>query len=174
VWHDFDFDEFWEHSDYSRNEYTEEALTPELVRSVEAELGFRLPPAYVALMRRHNGGIPKRTSFPTATRTSWAADHVAITGFLGIGRTKLYSLLGSLGSKFMQDEWGYPRFGVCICDCPSAGHDMVMFDYRACGPDGEPSVVHVDQESDYKVTFLAPDFETFVRGLVDERAFDEP
>jgi hypothetical protein len=173
MWNDFDFDDFWEDSDYSRKEYVEGPLTPELVRSVEAELGFRLPPAYVAFMRRHNGGIPKRTCFPTATRTSWAEDHVAITGFLGIGREKTYSLLGSLGSKFMQEEWGYPRFGVCICNCPSAGHDMVMFDYGDCGPDGEPTVVHVDQESDFEVTFLAPDFETLVRGLVDESEFDE-
>jgi hypothetical protein len=72
----------------------------------------------------------------------------------------------------MQSEWGYPKLGICICDCPSAGHDMIMLDYRKCGPTGEPEVVHVDQESDYRVTFLAKDFETFVRGLVNESVFD--
>jgi hypothetical protein len=73
-----------------------------------------------------------------------------------------------LGSSFMIEEWGYPNIGIVICDCPSAGHDVVMLDYRLCGPEGEPSVVHVDQENDYEITYLAPDFETFVRGLVDE------
>jgi len=125
-------------------------------------------------MRSQNGGIPKRTCFPTKEATSWAEDHIAISGFLGIGRNKTYSLLGSLGSRFMQEEWGYPTFGVCICDCPSGGHDLVMLDYRACGPDGEPAVVHVDQELDYRITFLAPDFETFVRGLVDESVYARP
>lgn len=51
---------------------------------------------------------------------------------------------------------------------------MVMLDYRKCGPRGEPAVVHVDQEMDYRVTKLAPDFATFVRGLVaDEDELDE-
>jgi len=169
---DFSFDDFWKDSDYAREQYVEAPVTPKLLRSVEKKLGFRLPAAYVALMRSQNGGIPRRTCFPTREATSWAKDHIAITGFLGIGRNKTYSLLGDLGSRFMQEEWGYPTFGVCIANCPSAGHDMVMLDYRGCGPEGEPAVVHVDQELDYRVTFLALDFETFVRGLVDESTYD--
>jgi hypothetical protein len=163
---------FWEDSDHARTNYVEAPLTPELVGSIEQELGFRLPASYLALMRSQNGGIPNRTCFPTDTETSWAEDHIAITGFLGIGRDRRYSLLGPIGSRFMQTDWGYPTFGICICTCPSAGHDMVMLDYRACGPDGEPTVVHVDQEADYQVTFLAPDFATFVRGLVDDSVYD--
>jgi hypothetical protein len=172
MFEDFDFGDFWEDSDYAREQYVDEPVTTELVRSVEAELGFRLPAAYVALMRSQNGGIPKRTCFPTSSATTWSTDHVAITGIMGIGRTKTYSLLGSLGSRFMQQQWDYPTWGICVCDCPSAGHDMVMLDYRACGPEGEPAVVHVDQEVDYRVTLLARDFETFVRGLVDESVYD--
>jgi hypothetical protein len=169
---DFDPDDFWDDSDYARESYVEAPLTTELLASVERDLGFTLPASYVALMRTQNGGIPTRTCAPTETATSWAEDHVALSGFLGIGRTRRYSLLGPIGSRYMQTDWGYPTFGVCICNCPSAGHDMIMLDYRACGPDGEPTVVHVDQEQDYRVTPLAPDFETFVRGLVDDSVYD--
>ena len=167
-----ELDDFWKDSDYARKAYVEEPVTSEMVARVERELGFTLPASYVALMRTQNGGIPEKICFPTESPTSWAEDHVAITGIMGIGETKTYSLLGELGSRFMQEEWGYPTFGVCVATCPSAGHDMIMLDYRTCGPRGEPAVVHVDQESDYEVTFLAKDFETFVRGLVHARQFD--
>ena len=66
----------------------------------------------------------------------------------------------------MIDDWEYPAIGVAICDCPSAGHDMI--DYRECSPQGEPKIVHIDQECDYKITPLADNFEEFIRGLVNE------
>lgn len=167
-----DLSDFWDDSAYAIKSYVEVAPTDELIASVERELGVRLPAAYTHLMRLHNGGTPHNTCFPTKVPTSWAEDHVAITGIMGIGRTKNYALCGPLGSVFMQEEWGYPPIGICVCDCPSAGHDMIMLDYRRCGPEGEPEVVHVDQERDYAVTFLARDFETFVRGLVHPDHFD--
>ncbi|MFB9326355.1 Imm51 family immunity protein [Paenibacillus aurantiacus] len=167
-----DLDSFWEDSDYAREQYVSDPPTDELIASVEEELGYKLPAAYIALMKRQNGGIPRHTSFPTDVATSWADDHIAITGIMGIGRDKSYSICGDLGSSFMIEEWGYPDIGVVICDCPSAGHDVVMLDYRHCGKDGEPEVIHVDQEDDYEITFLAPDFETFIRGLVHDEVYD--
>jgi hypothetical protein len=62
------------------------------------------------------------------------------------GKTAVVVLGGSFGSRFWVEEWGYPEIGVYVADCPSAGHDMVCLDYRACGPTGEPQVVHIDQE----------------------------
>ncbi len=50
---------------------------------------------------------------------------------------------------------------------------MLCLDYRDCGPQGEPTVVHVDQESDYKITFVAKDFASFIRGLEPDDAFDD-
>ncbi|MFO0551635.1 MAG: SMI1/KNR4 family protein [Polyangiaceae bacterium] len=169
---DFDLGSFWKDSDYARAEYVEPWPDDAMITSIEAELGVRLPRSYVELMRVQNGGEPRNTRFPTTKATSWSHNHVAITGIMGIGRTKQYSLCGSLGSKFMQSAWGYPKIGICICDCPSAGHDMIMLDYRECGPEGEPAVVHVDQEAKFRITFLAKDFETFVRGLVNESVYD--
>jgi len=167
-----DLDSFWEDSAYAREQYISDPPTDELIASVEEELGYKLPASYITLMKHQNGGIPRNTCFPTDEATSWAEDHIAITGISGIGRDKSSSLCGDLGSRFMMEEWGYPDIGIVICDCPSAGHDVVMLDYRYCGRDGEPEVIHVDQEDDYEITFLAPDFETFIRGLVNEEHFD--
>ena len=91
-------------------------------------------------------------------------DHIAITGIFSIGSEKPCSLCGEVGSKFWIDEWRYPAIGVYFADCPSAGHDMVCLDYRACGSTGEPLVVHIDQEWDYKIVFVAESFEAFIRG----------
>jgi len=48
-----------------------------------------------------------------------------------------------------------------------------LLDYSECGNEGEPIFVHVDQEYDYKKTFLAKDFETFIRGLVTDEAIEK-
>jgi len=136
IFKNFDLTGFWEDSDYAREQYVEKMPTVAIIASIEKELGVRLPASYVELMKVQNGGIPRDTCFPTNAATSWSENHVAISGILGIGRAKTYSLCGKLGSKFMQEEWGYPEFGFCICNCPSAGHDMVMLDYRKCGING--------------------------------------
>jgi hypothetical protein len=161
----FDLDSFWEQSEYADTHYVGAPVTDEQVAIVEGELGFILPQAYVALMKRQNGGIPRNRNHRTLERTSWAEDHVAITGLYSIGNVSQYSLCGEFSSRFWVDVWGYPPIGVYFADCPSAGHDMLCLDYRLCGVNGEPRVVHVDQELDYKITLVAPTFESFVRGL---------
>ena len=168
----FDLTNFWDDNWYALKEYVSDPPSDELIASVEEELGYKLPAAYIWLMKQHNGGIPVNTCYPCDEPTCWADDHVAITGIFGIGREKNCSLCGEMGSQFMIDEWEYPAIGVAICDCPSAGHDMIFLDYRACGPQGEPAVVHVDQENDYKITHLADSFEEFIRGLEHESLYD--
>jgi hypothetical protein len=170
---DFDATSFWRNSDYARKEYVDDPLTQEKVAAVEKALGYRLPAAYIALCRTQNGGLPRRTCHRTSEPTSWAKDHVALHGIFSIGDAKAYSLCGDFGSRFWIDEWEFPPIGVYFADCPSAGHDMFCFDYRKCGPHGEPAVVHVDQESDCRITFVAPSLDAFVHGLEDEQAFAE-
>ncbi|GAB4059507.1 hypothetical protein GCM10028775_71080 [Catellatospora paridis] len=146
----------------------EDPLTDEVLQAVEAQLGLRLPRAYVDLARRHNGGWLARDAHPAPSRTSWAEDHVGVVSLAAIGRTASYSLCGTRGNAFWVAEWGYPDIGVYIAQCPSAGHDMIALDYRS---PGEPTVVHVDQDWDYQITAIATDFESFVRGLVDESEY---
>lgn len=169
----FDLELFWESSEYAERKYVGSPLTDEVVAAVERELGYKLPASYVELMRSQNGGIPRWRYHRTTERTSWAHDHIAITGIYSIGSEKTYSLCGKFGSRFWIQEWGYPDIGIYFVDCPSAGHDMVCLDYRACGPTGEPRVVHIDQEWDYEIVFVAETFESFVRGLQDESAFED-
>lgn len=168
----FDLDSFWEHSEYADRAYTEAPPTAATLAEVEAELGCKLPTAYIALAAHRNGGMPAKSAHRVTARTSWAEDHIAIHGIFAIGRNKDTSLCGECGSGFWLREWGYPDIGVYFADCPSAGHDMLCLDYRACGPAGEPTVVHVDQERDYRITVVAPNFEAFIRSLQDSDDFD--
>ena len=170
---DVDLDALWKDSEYADNTYGGGHLSPEVIASVEDELGFRLPASYVALMHTRNGGMPRNTCCPAPRGTTWAEDHVALTAFMGIGRDKECSLAGRSGSRFLIEEWGYPALGVYFADCPSAGHDMIAFDYRGCGPGGEPRVVHVDQEVGYRITVLAQDFVGFVQALRPESDFNQ-
>ena len=69
------------------------------------------------------------------------------------------------GSKFWIEEWRYPEIGIAIADTISAGHQMIFLDYSDCGPDGEPCVVSVNQESNYEISYVADNFAEFIRGL---------
>ena len=173
IFADFDVEQFWEPSEYAQKEYVGGTLTDEAVAAVENELGYKLPASYVEMMRFQNGGIPRRTNHRTEERTTWSDDHIAITGIYSIGSEKSCSLCGEVGSRFWIEEWGYPDIGVYFADCPSAGHDMMCLDYRVCGPDGEPQVVHIDQEWDYKIVVVAKTFEAFIRGLEDDETFED-
>ena len=173
IFADFDREQFWKPSEYALKEYVSEPLTDETLADVESELGYKLPASYVELMRFQNGGIPRQTNHRTEEGTSWASDHIAITGIYSIGSEKPCSLCGDFGSQFWVEEWGYPDIGVYFADCPSAGHDMLCLDYQTCGPTGEPQVVHIDQELDYRKVVVAKNFEAFIRGLEDDAAFDD-
>jgi hypothetical protein len=144
--------------------FTGPLLTNGMVRAAEGALGFRLPKAYLDLLLERNGGTPVRQCFPMTERTSWAVDHIEVAGLRGISGDWGIDA-PDLGSAAMTSEWGYPDIGVVICETPSAGPDTVMLDYSACGPDGEPRVVHVDD--DRKVRHLAADFAEFARRLVN-------
>ncbi|NFF66237.1 SMI1/KNR4 family protein [Clostridium sporogenes] len=162
----------WNDCDYSYKEYISDYPTDEIIKQVEQEILYKLPEAYIELMRIHNGGLLKKDAIRTETPTSWAEDHIGITGLFSIALDKSCSLCGEFGSRFWIEEWEYPDIGVAIADCPSAGHDMIFLDYRECGPKGEPSVVHIDQEYDYAITKLADNFKKFICNLISEEEFD--
>ena len=163
---DFDFSDFWVDSDYALEEYVRPPPSDELIKQAEEKLGYKLPESYIWLMNRHNGGIPRNTCHPMTEKTSWSHNHIEITAIYAVD-----SLVEATDNAV--GMWEYPDIGVVICDCPSAGHDYIFLDYRDCSKDGEPKVVHVDQEWDYKITIVADNFESFIRGLVNSDIFDE-
>lgn len=168
---DFDATGFWEDCEYAAENYVETAPTEETIAEIESQLGCKLPASYIELCMTQNGGSPNNTCHRTTSPTSWSHDHCAIVGIFAIGKTAEYSLGGLLGSNFWMEEWGYPNIGIYFADTPTAGHDMLCLDYRGCGPDGEPTVVHVDQEGGYKITLVADSFEAFIRGLEPQDIF---
>ncbi|HEY2495122.1 MAG TPA: SMI1/KNR4 family protein [Paenibacillus sp.] len=168
---DFDFTNFWDDSEHALEQYVSDPPTDELIASVEEELVFKLPAFYINMMKVHNGGIPQNRCFPIREAVSGGKDYIKISGILGIGRKKRNSLCGDLGSRFMIENEGYPEIGVMVCDCPSES-GVVMLDYRSSGNDGEPEVIHVDKENNHKITRLAPNFEAFIGGLVNEKIYD--
>lgn len=166
------FDDFWEDSDYAKKNYIGQKVDDQLIAVVQNKLKYKLPESYIQLIKNQNGGIPKRTNHRTSERTSWSYDHIAISGIFGIDDSKIYSLMGDLGSQFMIDEWEYPDIGIYICNCPSGGHDMICLDYSQNGVSGEPQVVHIDQENNYKKTFISDSFANFILNLEDDSAFE--
>lgn len=160
------WDDFFDGSTY----YTGPSLTDAMVAEVENKLGYRLPAAYISLLKVKNGGAPKRQCHPTRG-TSWSDNHVRVTAICGIGGqwgidSEQY------GSRHRIEDAGFPDIGVLIGWTPTAGHDGIMLDYRECGPQGEPRVLHIDAESG-ESEILAANFEAFARGLVDCRPFDQ-
>lgn len=163
MFEDFDFTDFW-NDDAENMDLIGEPPSDELIAEIEKELDYKLPASYIWLMKQHNGGLIKKTDFLVTISNSWKI--VWVTKFI-----KINSICDE--NQFMKDDWGYPDIGVAICDTPSAGHEMIFLDYRECGRQGEPKVVHIDQELDYEITLLADNFEDFIRGLVDSEELEE-
>jgi hypothetical protein len=167
-------DDFWDDPFDDSNYFTGPPLTEAMIQAAETTVGYKLPQSYLRLIRIKNGGSLKRDCFPTDVPTSWAKDHVALSGILGIGGEWGIDSK-TLGSRKMIPEWGYPDVGIVVGECPSAGHDVIMLDYSKCGHEGEPRVVHVETETSDapEVLVLALDFETFLRGLVESSRYEQ-
>ncbi len=162
-----DWTDFFDPSEH----YTSPPLTDAMVAQAERLLGYKLPAAYLSLLRVKNGGAPKRQCFPIAGHL-WSENHVRVNILVGIGdRWGIDS--PTLGSRHLIEQAGFPEVGIFIGWTPTAGHDGVFLDYTECGPTGEPRITHIDSESG-DTQILAANVETFLRGLVDCRPYELP
>lgn len=144
-------------------------VTAAAVREAERVLGMTLPEALPELLRVRDGGVvsARHNAFPTSAPTSWSADHVPLDHLMGAGPDPDRHTL--LDTPHLVEEWGLPS-PVVLLD--GDGHCWIGLDHRHSGPHGEPSVVWLDAELDTELP-LAPDFRTFLNGLLPESAFTD-
>jgi len=150
--------------------FTGPPLTRKKLEATEVQLGYKFPIEYASLLYIKNGGCTKRNCFPVKQPTSWAEDHISITGIRGIGGK--YGINPATECE-INSEWGYPDFGFVFAETPTAGHTVVMFDYSECGSLGEPRIVWVDVYGEKpEVLILAANFTEFMEGLMDAQKFE--
>ncbi len=106
-------------------------LTDAVVAAAEEKIGFRLPAAYLDLLRRQNGGYI-RPSLPELPN-----DCIA-----GIGPH--FPSLTDFDWAELQDYVSFPLNGLVPFD--GDGHWYLCLDYRAEG--AEPAVTYIDSEVD--------------------------
>ena len=147
--------EFW-----SDNYYQHPPLTDEMLAEAEANLGVRLPPRLVDLLRIQNGGYTQGFAHPMPRRTTWAEDHVPLDELAGIVTDpNIRTAQNLLLTEYMTKEWGLPPRQVLLA---GDGHFWITLDYRR----GDvPSVAWIDTECDEDIQ-IADSFEAFLKGLV--------
>jgi hypothetical protein len=139
-------------------DYVQPALTEEAVAGAEAQLGVVLPAVYLRLLREQNGGYLR-------------------------ARSKLSETMFGIGPRFpsitRDESWWRPKNaepGMWAPEEPALlipfdgdGHWDMCFDYRKCGPAGDPSVTYVDCECEYEEP-IAGHLLDYLAGLVDDES----
>jgi hypothetical protein len=131
-----------------------------MIKKAEAILQVKLPQSYIDLMTFCNGGRLRKNTFPTSEPTNYSSDHIAVHDLYGIGGSFAVEDEG----VYMINEWEYPVPAVCI-SCID-GHTAILLDYRDLQPNQEPPVIYYGTESEKGSTWLAPNFQTFIDGLI--------
>jgi len=154
-------DEIWYESEDSKK-YDCGPLDDETIKKTEEQLGFKLPESYIYLMKKHNGGL-LRKNYLAIKNTDGFND---LDGIYGIGDNN-YSV-----NRQNEDKYDHEENLLSICDSNS-GHVLIYLDYSECGPQGEPRVIAIDNETSTvdpseKPWILAENFEDFISRLCDE------
>lgn len=154
-------DEIWYESEDSKK-YDCGPLDDETIKKTEEQLGFKLPESYIYLMKKHNGGL-LRKNYLAIKNTDGFND---LDGIYGIGDNN-YSV-----NQQNKDKYDHEENLISICDSNS-GHVLIYLDYSECGPQGEPRVIAIDDETSAvdpseKPWILAENFEDFISRLCDE------
>lgn len=161
---DMDFSDFWH--DIQESEQRYESMRPDmrLIRSVEEELGLKLPDSYIELMKMRNGGMLNRCWYPIRFPAETYSDYIQITHFLGIGREALYSLCGRFGSEFLlEGKDALKGKSIAFANCISPSRAILILDYRNA-EGGDPCITFVNSQTGEEIV-VAANFELFIRSL---------
>ena len=118
-----------------------------------------LPQAYLDLLAEQNGGYLLCSRIPTKEPTSDGIDYAAVHEILGLHDDPQNSLYAQ---QEVARSAGLPDYFVLFS---INGSQLFAFDYSKLSPSGEPSIRHIDIETDNWQT-VAADFEQFLRLLI--------
>lgn len=128
----YDVNQFWMSSSsssidihYLHAEYENPTLTSEMITSIEASVGYKLPAFYIRLCSIQNGGLPNRREY----RLENVPYKFSLRGIFGIGYAE-GGIAGEWGTKYLVESFDYPDIGIYFADSHTAGQDMFCFDYR--------------------------------------------
>lgn len=149
-------DSFWDNNPRSKdpNLISTIPLSDELIAEIEKQLGFKLPEVYIQLCKLQNGGEPKNRK---------------IKGFSSLDNIYPIDLSLVELNDNLSDHCNYPRIGIYFASTVN-GHSSFGLDYRACGRRGEPVVVNVDDEFDYRIAPVAKNMKEFLFTVLQPRA----
>jgi SMI1 / KNR4 family (SUKH-1) len=138
-------------------DYVHPPLTDADVAAAEALLGVRLPQSYLVLLRQQNGGYLRGAWPGTVQHTLFGIG----AGFPSITTHEAWWKAPQAG-----DGWA-PRLPGLLVPFDGDGHWDMCFDYRDCGPQGDPAVTHIDLEAE-EDRQVAGSFDAYLDGLVDD------
>ncbi|MCQ2736095.1 MAG: SMI1/KNR4 family protein [bacterium] len=128
-------------------------LTDEMIKRAEQNIGYRLPKAYIDLLKIKNGGVIKN-------RDLW------LRAIYGISPAeKGWNSLELMFCHWIW-EWEYPNIGIPFGETQSAGHDMYFMDFRRLNGSGEPKISLVDIETE-EIRHIADSFEEFIYDAIN-------
>lgn len=145
---------FFENIDIKRlleedDNYSFPPFTDKDLEETEKAIGWKLPKSYIALLKIRNGGSINSEEF----------DECWLSAIYGISSSE-----GGIIDMFDNwiNEWEYPNIGIPFGETQSAGHDMYFMDFSVVDENGEPRIVHIDNEADNSIDVVADNLEDFL------------
>jgi len=140
---------------------THPPLTDTVIQQAQSELGYKLPAAYLNILRKQNGGYINYNGFPAPDNHAWESV-ILVDHILGIGAD-----VGILDTPMLLEIWQMPAELVLFS---GDGNYWLAMDYRGCLDCAEPAITYFDNQypnEQGRAEFpLTNSFAAFLAGLV--------
>lgn len=167
----------WDNSSFEQGEYLAgqkslyvgRAITDEMIKEAQNELGYQLPQSYLQFLKIQNGGIIHEHLIITDEPNDLYGDYLSITNIAGIDKQ---AKRRSIYYGKILIERGFVDIGIYVCNLLT-DHDWLIMDYRECGKNGEPQISHICVDGDEPhIQIIAKDFKTFIENLKNANDFE--